>query len=534
MTYPRRQGTRPAIVAAVAIVLSLLTAALFGQAIGTPGQTLQAPPVQSPRPHDYHVDHYRVELAINLPDHSISGGTTITLEPLTSSLNHLELDAGDMKISRVALAGGPPLNYKYDGSQKLLINLDKPYSRGQQLTLSVNYSAVPKQGLTFISPNKSDPGRPYQVWSQGECQTNHYWFPCYDNPNDKATCETITTVDDKYRVISNGELIDVKPNPEAHTKTWHWEMDRPYSSYLTSIVVGQFDELQQRFKNIPVVSYVYPGQVEEARVSLGKIAEMVGFFSDKIGIEYPYPKYSETTVADFPGGMENISATTMTDTVVHDKRAQLDVSSDLLISHELAHQWFGDMLTCRDWGELWLNESFAEFFADLWTEHDLGTEQYLYEVRNNQTQYLEAWKGGLRRPLVTERYDDPDGLFDAYAYPRGAATVSMLRYVLGEELFWKALRHYAQKYEWQNVDTGNLIDAISEATGKDLHWFFDEWVYKMGHPIFDVSSAYDAASGTVKISVKQTQKPDPARPWFKSPEFFTTPVDVAITTGSGE
>ena len=534
MIHPRPRAVRLTLAVALAIVLSSFSAPRLAQSVDTSKPAPQAPSVQETRSRDYHVDHYRIELSLDLLNRSISGTTAVTLEPLKNGFSRFELDAGDMNIKAVALAGGAPLQFQYNGGQKLLISLDRSYSPGQQLTVAVTYSASPKQGLTFISPTKTEPTRPYQVWSQGEAQTNHYWFPCYDYPNDKATADTITTVDEKYRVISNGALVDVKNNSGSGTKTWHWRMDKPYSSYLTSIIVGQFGEIDEHFKDIPVISYVYPDQVENGRVSLGKIGQMVAFFSAQIGIDYPYPKYSQTTVADFPGGMENISATTMTDTAVHDKRAQLDVSSDLLISHELAHQWFGDMLTCRDWGELWLNESFAEFFADLWSEHDLGNDDYLYQMRSNQLEYLEAWGRGIRRPIVTNRYDDPDALFDTYAYPRGAATVGMLRYVLGDELFWKAIRHYAEKYEWQNVDTAELISAIAEATGKNLQWFFDEWVYRMGHPIFEISDSYDQAAGTLKLTVKQTQKPDQSRPWFQSPEFFTTPVDVAITTPSGE
>jgi len=518
----------------IGVTIWPLSATRSAQSAGQSQAALEAPPVQAPRVREYHVDHYRIETSIDLPNRSITGATAITLEPLKTDFHQIDLDAGDMKIKAVSLESGTPLQFKYSDGQKLAISLDHIYQTGQKLTVVVNYAASPRQGLTFISPNAAGPGRPYQVWSQGESQTNHYWFPCYDYPNDKATCETITTADDKYMVISNGKLVDVKDNTGAHTRTWHWQMDEPYSSYLTSIIVGQFAEIEDHFKKVPIISYVYPDQIANGRVSLGNIGRMVTFFSEKIGIDYPYTKYSETTVADFPGGMENISATTMTDTVIHDRRAQLDVSSDPLISHELAHQWFGDMLTCRDWGQLWLNESFAEFFADLWSEHDLGIDDYSYQMRANQLEYLEAWSHGIRRPLVTDRYDDPDALFDAYAYPRGAATVGMLRYVLGDDDFWKSIHHYAEKYKWQNVDTGELIQAIAEATGKNLQWFFDEWVYQMGHPVFDVSDSYDQSSGTLKLVVKQEQKPDQSRPWFRSTQYFTTPVDVAITTAAGE
>jgi len=192
------------------------------------------------------------------------------------------------------------------------------------------------------------------------------------------------------------------------------------------------------------------------------------------------------------------------------------------------------LLTCRDWGEIWLNESFATFMEATWTEHDLGQADYLYEMRSNQQAYYQTWAQGNRRPIVTHRYSNADAVFDVYAYPRGGAVIHMMRFVLGEDSFWRAINHYVKKHAYQNVESQQLLIAIEEATGQNLQWFFDEWLYKIGHPEFEITSAYDEAAKTVKLTVKQTQKADEARPWFHAPEFFTMPVDIAITTASGE
>jgi aminopeptidase N len=498
-------------------------------------QAPQPPPYQWPRTHDYAVQHYRIVLRFDWSKKAVIGETTITFRPFQNGLNEVEIDAGDMTINSVKLAQGRPLKFRYEGNEKLYVTLDRAYPAGADIAVTIGYTATPAKGLTFITPTEAEPHQPYQIWSQGESETNHYWFPCYDYPNDKATSEVIATVEDKYQVISNGLLVGVERDPKKRTKTWRWRLDTPASSYLVSIIVGEFAEVKQSFKKKPVISYVYRDQMEDGRLSFAKIAQMVAFFSEKIGYDYPYAKYAETTVRDFGGGMENISATTLTDTAVHDKRASLDMSSDDLISHELAHQWFGDLLTCRDWGNTWLNESFATFFEALWTEHDKGREAYLYEMRGDQQQYLQAWYGGgNRHPIVTNRYSDPDAMFDTYTYARGAAVLNMLRFVLGEELFWKAINHYVTEYQCQPVETSQLVLAIEEATGQNLGWFFDEWVYKMGHPIFEITPLYDEAAKTLKLNVKQTQKPDDKRPWFQSPDYFTMPVDIAITTGSGE
>jgi aminopeptidase N len=497
------------------------------------GEAPKAPPYQWPRSHNYDVQHYRISVSFDWTTKSVIGETTVTLKPFVNDFKEIELDAGEMKIKSASLAGGAPLKFDYRDNEKLFIKLDRAYEPANTIAVTISYTAAPKKGLTFILPSESDPTRPHQIWSQGEARTNHYWFPCYDYPNDKATTELVATVDSKYKVISNGSLVSSVPDSSGKQKTWHWKMDQPYSSYLVSIIVGEYAEVTGQFKGKPVISYVYPDQVENGQISLGKLPQMVAFFSEKTGYDYPYPKYVETMVRDFGGAMENITATTMTDTAVHDKRAHIDISSDEIASHELAHQWFGDLVTCRDWGEIWLNESFATFMEALWNEHEKGRDDYLYEMYNNQQAYYQAWFQGNRRPIVTRRYEDPDGLFDTYAYPRGGAVLNMLRFVLGEDRFWKAIHHYLKTNEWRNVETAQLNIAIEEATGQNLGWFFDEWVYRMGHPEFDITSSYDGAK-TLKLMVKQTQKPDDKRPWFSSPDFFTMPVDIAVTTASGE
>ncbi len=524
---------RPARLAALVLALAVAPFSSVAQNPAPHSQALEAPPYQWARSHNYDVQHYRLALSFDWTKQSVTGETTITFQPFEAGVKEIEIDAGDMTIKSVKLAGGEALKYRYVENEKLYVALDRSYEPGRDVSIAISYSATPKQGLTFITPTDTDPTRPYQIWSQGEARTNHYWFPCYDYPNDKATSELLATTDEKFQVVSNGALIGVEHNATAKTKTWHWKMDRPFSSYLVSIIVGQYEEVKGQFKDKPVISYVYPGEADNGRVSLGKLSQMVAFYSQRIGYDYPYAKYAQTMVRDFGGAMENISATTMTDNAIHDKRAALDISSDDIQAHELAHQWFGDLLTCRHWGEIWLNESFAVFFEAVWKEHDLGKDDFLYEMYGNQQGYFQSWNQGIRRPIVTVRYDDPDSLFDAYAYPRGGAVLSMLRYVLGEDSFWKAINHYVKKNQWQNVETSDLSSAIEEATGQNLSWFFDEWVYRMGHPQFEITSSYDG-SKSLKLTVKQTQKPDDKRPWFPSPDFFTMPVDIAVTTASGE
>jgi aminopeptidase N len=513
----------------------LLVLILFLYSSATLAQAVSGPPYQWPRSHDYDVQHYKLELSFDWIKKEVAGKTTIRLRPFKDGLREIELDAGDMTIDSVKFTAGAALKFRYEKNEKLFIELDREYSTAQEISVTINYTAKPKDGLVFVTPDESTPNQPYQIWTAGEPNNNHYWFPCYDFPNDRATSETIVTVDEKYQVISNGRLVTVKPDPVAKTRTWHWKMTQQFPSYLISIVVGEFSEIKDYYKTKPIVSYVYRDQIDNARLTFANLGKMVTFFSDKIGLDYPYDKYAQTTVRGFPGALENITATTMSDAAVHDKRALLDSSADGVVSHELAHQWFGNLITCRNWGELWLNEGFATFFSDLWTEHSRGKDEYLYSMLNNQDKYFQTWsREERRRPIVTKRFKGLNTIFGTYAYQQSAAVINMLRFVLGEELFWKSINHYIKKHQGQSIETPHLILAIEEVTGQSLEWFFDEWIYKMGHPEFEIMSNYDEIAGKLRLKVKQIQKPAVKYPWYQSPDFFTMPVDIALTTASGE
>ena len=447
-----------------------------------------------------------------------------------------------MTVAGVKLASGVSLKFDYDATkQKLGVMLDHSYQPADEITLVISYhtnkptagqAILGGNGLTFIRPRPDDPSRPKQVWTQGESETNHEWFFCFDHPNDFVTSEAIVTVEKPLSVVSNGKLISVKENPDG-SRTFDWKIDEPHATYLSSVIVGEFTPVTGEYQGVPIMTYVYPKEIEEGKVTAARLPEMVKFFSEKTGLKYPYAKYAQTTVRDFGGGMENISATTQTDNMIHDARTELDSDSDGLQSHELAHQWFGDYLTCRNWSDIWLNESFATYFQAMWDEHRLGRDAFLYlDVKGNQDQYYQAWARQQGRPIVTKNYANPDAVFDTYAYPRGGAVLHMLRTILGEDNWWRSINHYLTKYAHQPVETEQFRIAIEETTGRPMDWFFDEWLYKMGHPVFNVTQDYDAAKKTLTLKVRQEQKPDPDSQ-YPQVGFFQTPVDVEIASASG-
>lgn len=500
------------------------------------------PPAQYIPPHDYDQRNIKLDLRFDWEQERAIGTATITLAPLGKDLRRVNFDAAYMTVSGAALQSGAPLKFEYDATkEKLSVLLDRAYQPAEELTVVISYhtnqpppekrAALGAGGLNFIKPRPDDPTRPRQIWSQGEAESNHLWFPCFDHPNDFATSEMVATVEKPLSVISNGKLISVKENSDG-TRTYDWKIDESHATYLTSIIVGEFVPVTGNYAGIPVITYVYKNELTEGQVTAARLPEMVKFFSEKTGVKYPYAKYAQTTVRDFGGGMENISATTQTDNMIHDARTELDSTSDPLQSHELAHQWFGDYLTARSWSEIWLNESFATYFQAMWDEYKLGHDDFLYlDVKGNQDAYYQAWGRGQRRPIVTKNYANPDAVFDTYAYPRGGAVLHMLRTFLGEDSWWRSINHYLTKHAHQPVETSQFRIAIEETTGQPMDWFFDEWLYKMGHPVFRVTQDFDAAKKELTLKVSQEQRPDPESQ-YPQVRFFQTPVDIEIGTAS--
>ncbi len=501
------------------------------------------PPVNWVRSRSIDIKHLDIDLRFDWDKEQAIGSTVVTFAPFADDTDHFMLDAAMMTIDSVTLVGGGALKYTYDGKKdndNLDIMLDRKYKGGEDIRVKITYATnyVNKadadtaiggfgRGVRFIKPTKDDPNKPRQIWSQGESEFNRYWFPSYDTPNDFRTTDITATVVKPFFVVSNGKLADTKDNPDG-TRTFHWVMDQPYSNYLSSIVVVETDPVVQDFDGIPVYNYGYVNEKKEVAATVKNLPATMRFFSEVTGVKYAYPKYSQAFVEDFGGGMENISATTQIEEMIHDDRELLDSDSESLQSHELAHQWFGDYVTCRDWGQIWLNESFATYMQAMWDEKLKGHEEFLYaDIRKNHDDVLGSWKQGQRRPIVTKYYANKDAMFDNYAYPGGGSVLHMLRKTVGDKLFSAALKNYLTTNAHQPVSTEDLRIAFEESTGQSMDWFFDEWLYKMGHPIFDVTQSYDEASKKLTLNVKQTQKVD-INNEFPQTEFFQSYVDVEI------
>ncbi len=494
--------------------LTLLCTTLFAQPA--------PPPRHLTRERSYHVVHYKLILSIDTRKKTCQGDAVITLTPLRPQFDAVLFDAADLQVSRVTL-DDKPLVSSISGDT-LSISLSKPYTFTDTLTLDIKYSVVdPKKGLYFIQPDSGNPRGQWQAWTQGEAEDNHYWFPCYDYPNDLSTSETIVTVDDQLTAVSNGSLLEKTLDKKHHTATFHWLESKPHVSYLISLAVAQYVNVEDSAGSLPIENYVYPHEEDDAVRSFGNTSSMIEYFSKKINFPFPWEKYGHALVENFMfSGEENVSISTITDHTIHDARADLDYSSDPLVAHELAHQWWGDLVSFRDWSHAWLSEGFATFFEMAYEEHAHGHDVGAKVLHDAQQLVVNSDRFDSRRPTVCDRYNNPMELFDNRIYQKGACVLHMLRYVLGEELFWKSLDYYVHKFAFHNAETNDLKVAIEEATGYNLQWFFDEWLYHAGYPEFFVQTSWDKSTQSVFVTVKQQQKIDSLTPVFR------TPVDIEV------
>ena len=480
--------------------------------------------------------HYKITVRLDdrIPEPVVEGRVDIEFA-MTASASSIDLDAEDMTISEVGLAQGTKLPFTHEG-RRLAIDLGRKASAGEKFNLGIVYSASPKAGLFFISPDPAQPKKQWQVWSQGETEENHRWFPCYDYPNDRATTEVIVSVRAKYRTISNGELVKTETGREGW-RTEHWKMDIPHVAYLTSIVAGEFDIVEDAGP-VPL-RYVVPKgwhTPEEIRHTFCRTPDMMKFYGERTGVPYPYVKYDQVVVDDFTwGGMENITATTLHPGSVVPKRSWADRDSDGLIAHELAHQWFGDLVTCRSWAHAWLNEGFATYMEALWQEKAGGREAMVGDMEDGLGGYLGEAKNEYMRPIVCEHYTSQDDLFDSHLYPKGAWVLHMLHTKLGNDAWWKGIHKYLTKHRAGIVSTDDFRAAMEEASGQDLKPFFNQWVFKAGHPDFKVTAQWDPESQQLAMKIEQTQL---ARKLvWKDLEtavpYFEVPVDIEIETKAG-
>ncbi|MFQ5461784.1 MAG: M1 family aminopeptidase [Phycisphaerae bacterium] len=457
------------------------------------------------RPAD--IEHIKLTLRVDVPKETAQGSASIDLVALRE-LSSIRFDAVDFDVSGVTMTRdgrNEPVRYLNDGESITLLLGDQPLPAGEKVSVRINYGVCePKSGLNFYGPTAQDPDIPYVVWSQGESITNRYWFPCFDHPNEKQTTEMVVTVDAGNIAISNGRLVSQKKNADD-TVTFHYLQDKPHAAYLVTLIVGTFHREEDTWRGKPVIYYVPEDRADDLRRAFANTPRMLEFFSNAFGVEYPWDRYTQTCAHGFGGGMENTSATTLGLRTLHDARAHLDYSSDGLVSHELAHQWFGDLITCKDWSHLWLNEGFATYATALWDEFDLGRDEYDYQIYQDMKR---AFSGAKKRPVVDRAYDHPGQMFDARSYPKGSSILHMLRRRVGDEAFRASVKRFLTEFGYQPVETADLRRSFEIVTGRSLERFFHDWTRRAGAPTVDARYTWNEDDRLAEVTIKQTQKDD--------------------------
>ncbi|SKB15032.1 Peptidase M1 membrane alanine aminopeptidase [Planktothrix sp. PCC 11201] len=453
------------------------------------------------------VEHIFLDLVLDIPNQSFQGTCTIHLNPIKNGIETLTLDAVNLEIKDIKIEQNQQ-EFDYDGEQ-LQIYLQQPTTVNQLIKIVINYSVTnPQRGLYFISPNKDYPDKPIQVWTQGEDEDSRFWFPCFDYPGQLATSEIRVQVPKQYLAISNGELINTET--KGKTKIYHWSQKQVHPTYLMTLAVGDFAEIKDEWNGIPVLYYVEKNRQEDALRSMGKTPKMIGFFSEYFGYSYPYPKYAQVCVDDFIfGGMENTSTTLLTDRCLLDERATLDNrNTESLVAHELAHQWFGDLVVIKHWSHAWIKEGMATYTEVLWTEQEYGKDDAAYYRLNQARNYFSEDSSRYRRPIVTHIYREAIELYDRHLYEKGACVYHLIRTELGDELFKKAIQTFVQDNAHQTVETVDLLRALEKSTGANLLPLFDQYVFRGGHPDYKVSYSWDNHNKLAKITIKQNQATD--------------------------
>lgn len=503
-------------------------------------------PLHASRIQKIDIHHIVLKLNFDWQKKQAYGKSTITFSPLKKT-NKITLDAGMLTINTITL-NKKELQFKYDGGDKndgLEITLNKIYNANEKVTIVIDYNtnyinqSDPNalggsfgKGLRFFEPTSSNPIKRKQIWSIGEAEINRYWFPSYDAPNDYRTTEFIATVDNNLTVISNGKLFDVTQNANG-TKTFHYKTEEPYQNFQTSFVIGEYIDIQQQVGTTTLHTLAYPDEKIAAEATIERLPDMVNYFSKITGAKFPYSDYSQVMVQDFPFpsliGGQGLSI--ISDNMIDDFKTHADYLYlwDGIEADALASQWFGNFITSTDWSHIWLSKSFARYLDGLYTDYKNGHDEYLMWYHPYDTSLTFGdWNTGNRYPIVTQNFEDIENFVGSNNVRyRGSLVLRMLHQELGDSIWFKTIRQYVKSNANKSVTTNDFLKVVEQVSGRKMDWFFEQWIYKIGHPVFEIRKEYNAANKTVTLHLKQTQKTDSNNPYPQT-VFFRGKMQIEI------
>lgn len=460
------------------------------------------------------ITNLALDVTPDFKQRTIEAKATLTFKPIAKPLEEVELDAVDLDVKSVVSS------HKLLGHQvtanTIVITFAEPIAPGKEATVTITYSAEPQQGLYFRTPEMGYKEGDTHLFTQGEAILARHWYPCFDSPNEKFASEITCRVPEGMTVLSNGRLISEKKDPESGLMVVHWKQDKPHVNYLISLLAGYFKKIEDDYRGLPLAFYTPPSQIAQAASSFRGTKEALAFFEREIGVPYPWEKYYQVCVNDFvAGGMENTSITTLTDHTLFTEKSENIRSSEELMSHELVHQWFGDLVTCKDWSHLWLNEGFATYYAHLYDGFANGRDSMLHGLYHDARGI--TGRADDTKPIVYRKYDAPDEQFSYLTYPKGGWVLHMLRSQLGDDLYRKCIQTYLERHQFDTVVTEDLNAVVEELSGRSYDRFFDQWVYHAHHPELDIRYSWDERAKLAKLSISQVQKISDAVLLFQFP-----------------
>lgn len=472
-------------------------AALFAEASADPAPRQYAP--------DRTVQalHLALDVTPDFEHRSVSASATVKFRPLAKPTQEVDFDAIGLDIS--AVESSVKLRAYQVTDDKIIVTFAEPIPAGNEVSVTFKYSAQPDRGLYFRTPEMGYKAGDTHLFSQGESIEARHWYPCLDSPNQRLTSEITCRVPEGMTVVSNGRLVSDTVDAKSGLRVVHWSQDKPHANYLVSLVAGYFAKIEDSDHGVPLAFFTPPSEKNEALSSFRDTKDMVNFFEHEIGVDYPWAKYYQVCVNDFvAGGMENTSATTLTDRTLFRPETENIRNSEGLIAHELAHQWFGDFVTCKDWSHIWLNEGFATYYETLYNEHKNGRDSALYELYSRARMITEMTND--YEPIVRRNFRDPEEMFGYLVYPKAGWVLHMLRAQLGKELYRACIRTYLQRHQLGNVTTEDLRSVIEELSGRSYDRFFDQWLYHGHFPEIEASYSWDEANRMAKLSIRQVQE----------------------------
>ena len=461
----------------------------------------------------------RLDLSFDWDSAYVHGKATIQAKPYFYATDQLLLNANGFRINNVSLVNSydkKPLLYTYDG-KILSITLDKVYNNDQNYTVFIDYVAMPNKlkigedisssgdrGMYFINLDGKEKNKPKQIWTQGETECNSNWFPTINDTQEKMTQELNITVPNDFVSLSNGTLEFSTLNGDG-TRTDSWRQEQVHSTYLTMLAVGNFTITKDKWRNKEVNYYTEPAYASTAKLVFGNTPQMMEFFSVKLGVDYPGDKYSQIVVRDFvSGAMENTSATVFYEGLNMSEGQYIDQNQDDIISHELFHHWFGDLVTAESWANLPLNESFATYAEYLWDEFKNGRDHADFKGFQDMSIYIGN-KSKDNVDVIRFDYADREHMFDEISYQKGGRIIHMLRKTVGDAAFFKALNLYLTRNAYKSAEIHDLRLVFEEVTGTDMNWFFNQWFLSSGHPVLDIQNAFDPERKEVSVTIRQNQ-----------------------------